>query len=492
MSIGLERNIVDRQVRDRAAEYFSALGIRLPRLQDLADPQNAQRRVPSGLVSVDPDSADARNLFRVHWHNAADRRSLANIPEHIILPNELTGVEAKIVVAIGNRFPLIGAHKVLAAYGCLVPRLVTGQFDPTRHRAVWPSTGNYCRGGVAISTILGCRSVAVLPEEMSRERFQWLEKWVREPSDIVRTPGSESNVKEIYDVCHELAADPKNIILNQFKEFGNYITHRAITGPAIERIFGAIREDGDLRARAFVSATGSAGTLAAGDHLKAVFGLDICAVEALECPTLLLNGYGEHNIQGIGDKHVPFIHNAFNTDYVIAVSDRASDALNLLFNTQPGRGYLASRTGLGQEALAVLADLGLSSIANILAAIKYAKYQRLRSNDAVLTIATDGSELYGTEKDKALQDQFGGNFDTLAAAEVYGRYLLGATTDNMKELIHPNREAIFNLGYYTWVEQQGVSLKGFDARRDPNYWDDMMEIVPIWDSLIDEFNAATG
>ena len=492
MSIGLERNIVDRQVRDRAAEYFSALGIRLPRLQDLADPRNAKWRVPSDLVSVDPDSADARNLFRVHWHNAADRRSLAKIPEHIILPNELTGVEAKIIVAIGNRFPMIRAHKVLTAYGCLVPRLVTGQFDPTRHRAVWPSTGNYCRGGVAISTILGCRSVAVLPEGMSRERFQWLEKWVREPSDIVRTPGSESNVKEIYDVCHELAADPKNIILNQFKEFGNYITHRAITGPAIERIFGAIREDGDLRARAFVSATGSAGTLAAGDHLKAVFGLDICAVEALECPTLLLNGYGEHNIQGVGDKHVPFIHNAFNTDYVIAVSDRASDALNLLFNTQPGRRYLASRTGLGQEALAVLADLGLSSIANILAAIKYAKYQRLRPDDAVLTVATDGSELYGTEQDKALHDQFGGNFDALAAAEVYGRYLLGATTDNMRELIHPNREAIFNLGYYTWVEQQGVSIKDFDARRDPNYWEDMMEIVPVWDSLIDEFNAASG
>ena len=232
--------------------------------------------------------------------------------------------------------------------------------------------------------------------------------------------------------------------------------------------------------------------LAAGDHLKAVFGLDICAVEALECPTLLLNGYGEHNIQGIGDKHVPFIHNAFNTDYVIAVSDRASDALNLLFNTQPGRRYLASRTGLGQEALAVLADLGLSSIANILAAIKYAKYQRLRPDDAVLTVATDGSELYGTEQDKALHDQFGGNFDALAAAEVYGRYLLGATTDNMRELIHPNREAIFNLGYYTWVEQQGVSIKDFDARRDPNYWEDMMEIVPVWDSLIDEFNAASG
>ena len=492
MSIGLERDVVDQHVRDRASEYFSALGIRLPRLQDLASPHVAQGRVPLDIASVDPDSADARNLFRVHWYNAADRRSLAEVPEHTILPNELTGVDAKIVVAMGNRFPMIRAHKVLAAYGCLVPRLVTGQFDPTCHRAVWPSTGNYCRGGVAISTILGCRGVAVLPEGMSRERFQWLEKWVREPGDIVRTAGSESNVKEIYDACHELAADPRNIILNQFKEFGNYIAHRAITGPAIEQIFRVVRGDRDLRARAFVSATGSAGTLAAGDHLKAVFGLDICAVEALECPTLLLNGYGEHNIQGVGDKHVPFIHNAFNTDYIIAVSDKASDALNLLFNTSPGQRYLADRTGLGQGALGALADLGLSSIANILAAIKYAKYQKLRSDDVVLTLATDGSELYGTELDKALRDQFGGDFDALTAAEIFGRYLLGATTDNMKELIQPNREAIFNLGYYTWVEQQGISLKDFDARRDQNYWDGMMEFVPIWDSLIDEFNAVTG
>ncbi|MBO88659.1 MAG: pyridoxal-5'-phosphate-dependent protein subunit beta [Rickettsiales bacterium] len=492
MSIGLERNVVDQHIRDRAAEYFSASGIRLPRLQDLVDPHVTQGRVQLDLASVDPDSADARNLFRVHWYNAADRRSLVEVPEHIILPNELTGVDAKIVVAIGNRFPMIGAHKVLAAYGCLVPRLVTGQFDPTYHRAVWPSTGNYCRGGVAISTILGCRGVAVLPEGMSRERFLWLEEWVREPGDIVRTAGSESNVKEIYDACYELAADPKNIILNQFKEFGNYIAHRAITGPAIEQIFRKVRGDCDLRARAFVSATGSAGTLAAGDHLKAVLGLDICAVEALECPTLLLNGYGEHNIQGVGDRHVPFIHNAFNTDYIIAVSDKASDALNLLFNTSPGRRYLASRTGLGQKALGALADLGLSSIANILAAIKYAKYQKLRSDDVVLTLATDGSELYRTELDKALHDKFGGNFDALTAAEIFGRYLLGATTDNMKELIQPNREAIFNLGYYTWVEQQGISLKDFDARRDQNYWDGMMEFVPVWDSLIDEFNAVTG
>ena len=492
MPLGLERDIVDPEIRRRAVERFAESGVRLPRLSTLADPVGQSSSMPEGLSAVDPDAADARNLFRVHWHNGEDRRSLVKTPEHMVLPSELTGVEAKIIVATGNRFPMVRAHKVLAAYGCLVPRLVTGQFDPTQHRAIWPSTGNYCRGGVAISRILGCRGVAVLPEGMSRERFQWLEHWAGSPEDIVRTPGTESNVKEIYDACHELAAIPDNVILNQFNEFGNYIVHRAVTGPAMEKIFHAVDADSGLRARAFVSATGSGGTLAAGDHLKQALGADICAVEALECSTLLMNGYGEHNIQGIGDKHVPFIHNALNTDYVIAVSDRASDALNLLFNTTVGRGYLASRTGLGQEALSGLADFGLSSIANILAAIKYAKYQGLGANDAVLTVATDGSEMYGTELDKESRATFGGNFDGLAAAEVFGRYMLGATTDHMKEMTRPDREGIFNLGYYTWVEQQGVSLADFDARRDPDFWGGMMDMVPIWDGLIDDFNSEAG
>ncbi|MGB0554532.1 MAG: pyridoxal-phosphate dependent enzyme [Alphaproteobacteria bacterium] len=492
MPLGLERDIVDPEIRRRAVERFAESGVRLPRLSTLADPVGQSGSMPEHLSAVNPDAADVRNLFRVHWHNGEDRRSLVETPEHIVLPSELTGVEAKIIVATGNRFPMIRAHKVLAAYGCLVPRLVTGQFDPIRHRAIWPSTGNYCRGGVAISRILGCRGVAVLPEGMSQERFQWLENWAGSPEDIVRTPGTESNVKEIYDACHELAAIPDNVILNQFNEFGNYIVHRAVTGPAMEKIFHAVDADSGLRARAFVSATGSGGTLAAGDHLKQALGADICAVEAFECPTLLMNGYGEHNIQGIGDKHVPFIHNALNTDYVIAVSDKASDALNLLFNTTVGRGYLASRTGLGQETLGGLADLGLSSIANVLAAIKYAKYQGLGTNDAVLTVATDGSEMYGTELDKQSRATFGGNFDGLAAAEVFGRYLLGATTDHMKEMTRPDREGIFNLGYYTWVEQQGVSLADFDARRDPNFWDDMMDMVPIWDGLIDNFNSEVG
>ena len=206
----------DPAALERTVERLRELRVTLPTFAQLADPALIPAGIREELAAVDPDEPHPLNLFRVHWYNGADRRGLVDVPQHVVLPPELTGVEARIVVALGDRFPLIGAHKVLAAYGCLAPRLVTGRFDPVRHRAVWPSTGNYCRGGVAISRLLGCRGVAVLPEGMSRERFEWLERWVAEPEDIVRTPGTESNVKEIYDKCARLAADPENVILNQF------------------------------------------------------------------------------------------------------------------------------------------------------------------------------------------------------------------------------------------------------------------------------------
>lgn len=492
MPIGLEYDIIDHKIRQQTVERFRGAAIRLPKITELADPRTIAESTWQELRETDPDAPDPRNLFRVHWHNDASRKAFTEIPEHLILPSSLTGVEASIVVALGNTFPMIRAHKVLAAYGCLMPRLITGRFDLERSRAVWPSTGNYCRGGVAISRILGCRSAAVLPEGMSRERFNWLEQWVLNPEDIIRTFGTESNVKEIYDACHELARDPNNVILNQFNEFGNYIVHRAVTGPALERIFHAVAGERKLHARAFVSASGSAGTLAAGDYLKTALGSEICAVEALQCPTLLYNGYGEHNIQGIGDKHVPFIHNVLNTDFTIGVSDEATDALNILFNTPVGRKFLTKRTGLDQDVLEGLGDLGLSSIANVIGAIKYAKYHDLGSSEVVLTVATDGAEMYGTELEKTASGRFSSNFDETVAAEVYGRYLLGAVTDHTLEMTRRDRQRMFNLGYYTWVEQQGVSIDDFDARRDPGFWDGLMDLVPLWDSMIDDFNAVVS
>jgi cysteine synthase len=486
-------SVADFAARDRAAQWLGRAGARLPSFAELADPASMPRSRIAALHSADPDRPDPANLFRVHWYNDRRRTGFAATPPHLVLPPELTGVRSPIVVALGCFFPMIAAHKVLAAYGCLVPHLVTGRFDPARHKAVWPSTGNYCRGGIAISRILGCRGIAVLPAGMSEERFAWLDAWVAHPEDIVRTPGSESNVKEIYDRCAELAQNPDNLVFNQFAEFGNYIAHYTCTGPALARIFEACRaQDPGRRLAAFVAATGSAGTLAAGDYLKERLGARIVAAEPSECPTLLRNGFGEHNIQGIGDKHVPYIHNVMNTDFVIGVSDRSVGALDLLFNNETGRAYLADRRRTLPEVVDELKHLGLSGIANLVAAIKTAKHLELGAEDVLVTVATDSAALYGSERRKFLAANFPGGLDTVNAGEIFGQHLLGATDNDVLELTHAERSRIFNLGYFTWVEQQGVPLAEFEKRRSQGFWLGLRQAAAAWDELIAEFNTRAG
>ncbi|MFL5266181.1 MAG: pyridoxal-phosphate dependent enzyme [Stellaceae bacterium] len=485
--------VVDVAIRDRAARWLGRANVRLPTFAELAHPHTIREARVAPLRAAEPDRPHPANLFRVHWYNDQTRTGFAATPPHLLLTSELTGVRPLIVVALGCFFPLIKAHKVLAAYGCLTPRLVTGRFDPGRHKAVWPSTGNFCRGGIAISRILGCRGVAVLPAGMSQERFDWLHAWVTRPEDVIRTPGSESNVKEIYDKCAELAREPVNVILNQFAEFGNYVVHYACTGPALVRVFEALRaQRPSLRLAAFVAASGSSGTLAAGDCLKEEFGARIAAVEASECPTLLRNGFGEHNIQGIGDKHVPYIHNVMNTDIVVGVSDRSTGALDQLFNSEIGQTYLSDRRHLDPETNAGLKLLGLSGIANVIAAIKVAKHLELGEDDALFTVATDSAALYESERRKFLEANFPNGFDVVNAGEIFGQHLLGAADNDVLELTHAERSRIFNLGYYTWVEQQGVPLGEFELRRSQRFWKELRQIASIWDELITEFNARAG
>ena len=491
--LGLERELVDATVYENTVARFREARIGLPTFAQLADASLIPANVRAALRSVGPDDAHPLNLFRVNWYNDSTRRGLVPVPEHVVLPKSLTGVDARIVVAFGDRFPMINAHKVLAAYGCLAPRVITGQFDPTRHRAIWPSTGNYCRGGVAISRIMGCRGVAVLPEGMSQERFDWLGNWVVDPSDIIKTPGTESNVKEIYDKCDELSLDPQNVIFNQFSEVGNHIAHYFATGSALLHVFEAMQaKEPGLRLRAFTSATGSAGTIGAGDYLKEKTGSLTVAVEALECPTLLSNGFGEHNIQGIGDKHIPLIHNVMNTDVVAAVSDRAVDRLHLLFNSDVGRTYLRDRRQVPPETVAALSSLGLSSICNVVAAAKLARRMSLGPKDVIMTVATDGAEMYGSEIAIGERKYFPRGFDEVAAGEVFGEHVLGASTEHLLELTRRDRERIFNLGYFTWVEQQGVPVEEFLARRDQGFWTELHSLIPVWDELIEEFNSATA
>jgi len=496
-ALGLQQTLVDAGAYRHSVERFAEEAIALPTFAQLADPSTIPPAVQASLAQIDRNGRDRMNLFRVHWHNRKGAPGLASVPEHLVLPPELTGVEAPIVAMLGNRFPMIRAHKVLAAYACLAPRIVTGQFDPTYHRAVWPSTGNYARGGVAISRIMGCRGIAVLPENMSSGRFAWLDEWVADPADIIRTPGSESNVKEIYDACRELALDRRNVIFNQFCEFANHVAHYEATGRALQRVFEALAaRRPSMRLRAFVAASGSAGTLGAGDYLKERHGSLTVAVEALECPTMLYNGYGEHNIQGIGDKHIPLIHNVTNNDVVVAVSDRTTDALDVLFNMGKGAAYLVERAGVAPEAVAQLGDLGLSSICNVVASIKLAKHLGLGPDDVVLTVATDSADLYAGERAGRVA-RFGGaeggaELDDVAAARIFGEHLMGAGGEHVMELNDTDRNRIFNLGYYTWVEQQGVSQADFDRRRDQSFWRELRGLPEVWDAMIDEFNGRTG
>jgi cysteine synthase len=477
-------------------QRFREKNIVLPTFSELENPHTIPENIIKALKNVEADEVNPLNLFRIHWYNDASRSSLVDIPEYIILSESLTGVKAPILVVLGKNFPMIKAHKVLAAYGCLAPRLVNGEFDPTDNKALWPSTGNYCRGGVAVSRIMGCRGVAILPEKMSKERFEWLEEWVSEPSDIVRTMGSESNVKEIYDKCAELKRDPKNVIFNQFCEFGNVHVHYSVSGKA----FGEVFKDYKSRVKsttelfAYVSATGSAGTLSAGDRLKDDYGCSkIACVEAVECPTLLYNGFGEHNIQGIGDKHVPYIHNVMNTDFVIGVTEDATNTLMYLFNHVKGKEYLHNYRKVPLETIEQLAFLGYSGIGNILAAIKLAKYHNLNENQAIITVATDSGEMYKSDYPMIRKRYFDSSeLNEIMAAEIYGRYVLGIGIDHLQELSHYDKKRIFNLGYYTWVEQQNIPVEEFNKRAEPKFWKNMRNEIKEWDEKIKEFNKETS
>jgi cysteine synthase len=454
----------------------------------MKDPSKIPAKIKQELGSIGLWDIHPRNLFRINWHNEAKNSGggFGNV-NYIELPSSITGVKARIVAIVGKWFPT-GAHKVGAAFSCLVPRLVTGQFDPTTQKAVWPSTGNYCRGGAYDSALLSCESIAILPEGMSRERFEWLAKVAGE---TIKTPGSESNVKEIFDKCNELRNSGQDLmIFDQFQEYPNYLWHYTVTGRAMEEVFKQIARPGD-RFRGITSATGSAGSIASGDYMKQLYPESkIAASEALQCPTLLENGFGAHRIEGIGDKHVPWIHNTKNTDLVVAIDDNAVVNLARLFNEPAGKKFLASQ-GVSEATIAQLDLLGFSGISNVLTAIKMAKYYEMDENDVIFTIATDSMELYKSRLVE-MHEEFGEYNESTAACD-FGRWLLGQGIDNMLELTYPEKRRVHNLKYFTWVEQQGKTYNEIqDMWYNPNFWTDIQKQADEVDELIVEFNNEVG
>jgi cysteine synthase A len=473
---------------ERAVDRMRKQNIILPTFAQMKNPDLIPAKFKEELHSIGLWDVHPRNLFRISWKNQpVEKGGGFGAVNYIEFPSSLTGTKARVIALVGKWFPT-GAHKVGAAYGCLVPRLVTGQFDPTTQKAVWPSTGNYCRGGAYDSALMACESIAILPEGMSRERFEWLKKIA---SEVIATPGSESNVKEIFDKCWELRKSGQDLmIFNQFEEFGNYMWHYEITGHAMEEVVKHAMRPGDAY-RGVALTTGSAGTIACGDYMKQAFPTSkIIASEALQCPTLLENGFGSHRIEGIGDKHVPWIHNIKTTDMIVAIDDNAVVNLMRLFNEPEGRKYLVKK-GVPEAIVKQLDLLGFSGIANTLSAIKFAKVHELGENDIVLTVLTDSMQLYGSRIEE-MRKSFG-SFSETDAAAAFGQYLQGVTTDNLLELTYESRKRIHNLKYYTWVEQQGKTYDEIqDQWYEPNYWTDIQGQVGEIDELITEFNDRVG
>lgn len=479
---------IDKARRERAVQRARERNIIIPTFAQMKNPDLIPAVIKQKLAAVGLWDVNPLNLFRITWKNepVAQGGGFGKV-NYMELPSSLTGTPARIIVLVGKWFPT-GAHKVGAAFGCLVPRLVTGQFDPTTQKAVWPSTGNYCRGGAYDSSLLACESIAILPEGMSRERFDWLSKIAGE---VIATPGSESNVKEIFDKCWELRGSGEDLmIFNQFDEFGNALWHYDITGHAMEEVLKMTMGPKD-EYRGMASATGSAGTIASGDYMKELFPTSkIIASEALQCPTLLENGYGAHRIEGIGDKHVPWIHNAKNTDIIVAIDDNAVVNLSRLFNEPAGQSYLLKK-GVPEAMINNLDLLGFSGISNVLSAIKFAKYYELGENDIVLTVLTDSMELYGSRLTE-MHAEFG-EYSELDAASDFARYLHGESTDNLVELNYQDRRRTHNLKYFTWVEQQGKTYEEILAQwYDRNYWHEFQSQVDQIDELITEFNHDVG
>lgn len=479
----IDLTVNEAQVQKTAA-VCKKKGIQLPTYEQMKNPDLIPDDVKKDLEGIGLWDVNSRNLFRVNWANEPKSQGgTYSGVNHIELPSSLTRTKARIVALTGKWFPT-GAHKVGAAFGCIAPTLVTGQFDPSIHKAVWPSTGNYCRGGAYISKLLGCESIAILPEEMSKERFEWLEKIAGE---TIATPGCESNVKEIFDKCWELreTRGDKLFIFNQFEQMGNHLWHWEVTGNAMEQVVKSLMDENSNYAGACLS-SGSGGTLAAGEYMKSVFPqAKLAAAEALQCPTLLSNGFGGHRIEGIGDKHVPWIHNVKNTDMVIAVDDEYTMRLLRLFNEEIGREYLAEK-GVDRSVLDRLDLLGISGIGNMLSAIKFAKYYDLTEDDIVMTVFTDSFEMYGSRLEELTEEK--GAYTRENAVADY-ELLDHVGIDHLLELTYAERKRVHHLKYYTWIEQQGRETDELNAQWfDRNYWTNIYKLAPEVNRLITEFN----
>jgi len=446
-----------------------------PTFEEMLHPEKIPLSIrEKALEALKGDPLSALNLFNITWKDGGNRI------RHVVLPEALTGVASPVCLIVGLGFPT-GSHKVGATYSCTVERQVLGEIVPGRHRLVWPSTGNYGVGGAYVGERMGYDSLVILPERMSKERFDKISYY---GAKYMKTPGCESNVKEIYDKAHELEKEPDTVIVNQFAEFANYRFHYYVTGNTFLELFEELKTRGvGRRLAGVVSAMGSAGTIASAERVKQVHpGSLTVGLEPVQCPTLYSNGFGDHDIQGIGDKHVTWIHHTDSMDAIMCIDEWDCKKGMQLIHEEAGHEALV-KNGVDAGLIECIEDsFGISTICNILGAIKSAKHYGLGRDDILFTVATDGIDRYHSvleEMDRKL-----GRMGVEEAARRHEEIFMRQGTDWIREGDPLARDCWANLKYYTWVEQQGKGVEELRAQRSPEYWVRQQERVEEFDRAI--------
>jgi len=409
------------------------------------------------LTAWGRDELDPINLYNINWRDPRDQ------VRHLLLPRALTGVEANVIVLLGRDFPS-GSHKVGPAYATLLEGELTGEINPAHSTIIGPSTGNFGIGVAYIAKLMGYPAVVIMPEEMSAERYQRIREY---GGQLDLTPGSESDVILVLERTEHYKKNPRNKILGQFELLPNYRFHRYVTGGSALEVAARY---GNGRIAAFVAAPGSAGTLAAGDEIKARFpDAAICAPEPRECSTLYNNGRGTHRIEGIGDKMVTLIHNVLTTDYVALIHDE--DCLRGLKVVQEGLRLLGESARPPAGTVTTLeGQFGISTVCNVIGAIKMAKHLGLGRDDNVITIATDGFDRYPSVMVELERRE--GRLSDHKLLAWYERIFAGADREDILDARPAaEKERLFRQKEEVWTKFN-YSRDYLDRMKSPLFWEE--------------------
>ncbi len=441
-----------------------------PTYDEMLNPLSVDPEIREKALQAKKNELDPFNLFNITWKNEQGEVN------KIVLPKELTGVDANIVVLLGKHFPS-GSHKVGPAYATLIEGSVDGEIIPGKHTILGPSTGNFGIGVSYITNLMNYNAIVIMPDNMSKERYERIRRY---GAKLDLTPGTESDVILTLERNNELKKDPNNHSLAQFELLPNYRFHRYVTGNSC---IEAVKGIGNSRIAAFTSAVGSAGTIAAGDQIKAQFSeAKIVALEPYECSTLMNGGRGQHRIEGIGDKMCTLIHNVLNTDYIMLIKD--DDTVKGVKIIHDGIDVLVENGVDPKIAMQMRDYFGPSGICNIIGAIKIAKHLKLGKNDNVVTIATDGFDRYNS----VLEDLEKRYLETENFVmkrwfnDIFRKHLLEDIVDfRSKE----RKEQLFTQKEKDWLKF-GYKKEYLDSMKSQDFWDNEYGKIEHYNKLIKE------